>query len=759
MKKIVLKYLFLGTFLIYGHFSFSQCGVNAGVDQTITCGGAVQLNADPQWIDLNITGSSYTNVWSVYFTDINTGYAVADHHTIVKTSDGGITWSIVYQTLNNSNMLWDIYFPSANTGYAVGWEGSGGVFLKTTNGGINWTFSILNFDIKSVYFTDVNIGYIVGSGGTIRKTIDGGINWTTQISGTSVSLGSVYFTDANTGFAIGGEGTGSIILKTTNGGTNWAIQYSDPITQLWRLQFPNSNTGYAAGYKWGVGGVILKTTNGGNTWTTLNTGLQEWLYGVYFTDIDFGYVVGSNSTILKTANGGGTWQLQSLVSSTPNINILAINFPDSNTGFIIGGKPNYTPFFGKLSLSNNSFSWAPSTGLNASNIPNPIASPIIPTTYTVTMTTVNNCIAADNVSVNVNPLIVDAGNNHSATCGSSVLLNATTNYTGTGSLAYSWSPATGLNNTSIPNPIATVTENITYTVTVTTPNGCSASDNVTLSLIPLNTPEICIVTVDSITGKNEIVWEKPTSSSIDHYNVYKEGNQANVYNLIGSVLYDSLSKFIDTSSNPLQQANRYKISIFDFCNAETARSPHNMTIHLNINSGVGNSYNLIWNSYEGFSFPSYNIYRGTTAANMTLLSTVPSTLNSYTDLNPPSGYVYYQIEVVKPIPCSISKSLIISSRSNISTNNPSTNVNYYSQNPSEVQLYPNPFDNELKIVIKNTSFGLKEITIIDLLGKEWIKISTHLNSFTIDSKELPVGIYFLKIQTITHSSVKKVIKN
>ena len=35
---------------------------------------------------------------------------------------------------------------------------------------------------------------------------------------------------------------------------------------------------------------------------------------------------------------------------------------------------------------------------------------------------------------------------------------------------------------------------------------------------------------------------------------------------------------------------------------------------------------------------------------MTLLKTIASTLNSYTDLNPPAGYVYYQIEAVNPNP-------------------------------------------------------------------------------------------------------------
>lgn len=41
---------------------------------------------------------------------------------------------------------------------------------------------------------------------------------------------------------------------------------------------------------------------------------------------------------------------------------------------------------------------------------------------------------------------------------------------------YSWTPATGLNNTNIPNPVATPTSAITYTMTATIPSsGCAAS--------------------------------------------------------------------------------------------------------------------------------------------------------------------------------------------------------------------------------------------------------------------------------------------
>jgi photosystem II stability/assembly factor-like uncharacterized protein len=60
----------------------------------------------------------------------------------------------------------------------------------------------------------------VGQNGTILKTTNGGMNWVALLSGTSNELKSVYFTDFNTGYVVGGGLGGVNILKTTNGGTN-----------------------------------------------------------------------------------------------------------------------------------------------------------------------------------------------------------------------------------------------------------------------------------------------------------------------------------------------------------------------------------------------------------------------------------------------------------------------------------------------------------------------------------------------------------
>jgi hypothetical protein len=164
-------------------------------------------------------------------------------------------------------------------------------------------------------------------------------------------------------------------------------------------------------------------------------------------------------------------------------------------------------------------------------------------------------------------------------------------------------------------------------------------------------PSICIVTVDSATGKNLVVWERPVSNLIDSYYVYKETIQSDLYELIGKLGYNDLSVFLDTNSNPAVKADRYRISIIDSCGIESALSPPHKTMHLTINKGINGENNLIWDHYVGFAFNSYKILRGNSPGSLRPVALIQNNLTSYSDINPPAGLLFYQVVVVKPDPC------------------------------------------------------------------------------------------------------------
>ena len=124
------------------------------------------------------------------------------------------------------------------------------------------------------------------------------------------------------------------------------------------------------------------------------------------------------------------------------------------------------------------YSWSPTTGLSNATIANPIASPTINTTYTLTASNLSGCSDTSIVKVTVNPLpTANAGSDVFICPGASSFLSGS----GTGS-SYLWSPSSGLNNNTILSPTASPNETTTYTLTVNSSLGCTASDQVVVNV-------------------------------------------------------------------------------------------------------------------------------------------------------------------------------------------------------------------------------------------------------------------------------------
>jgi photosystem II stability/assembly factor-like uncharacterized protein len=283
------------------YFTNSVTGYAGGVTSPGTALMLKTTNGGTTWDSLSL-GIIMGYLSAIVFTDVETGYAVGGGQfwyppssvgTILKTTDGGMTWNNSYPGLTHP--LWSVQFPDKNTGYAVGFSS----IYKTTNAGVSWdSLPVMNsYDLNSVFFTDSINGFMVADHGYIFKTVNGGSDWIIQNSGTTNYLNSVYFLNALTGYVVGGNGT---ILKTTNGGTDWVSLNSGTLSFLSSAYFTDSVTGYVVGQN----GIILQTADGGVNWIS-QTMPAYWLRQVYFANPDTGYAVGAGGIILKTTNGGG----------------------------------------------------------------------------------------------------------------------------------------------------------------------------------------------------------------------------------------------------------------------------------------------------------------------------------------------------------------------------------------------------------------------------------------------------------------------
>jgi hypothetical protein len=256
---------------------------------------------------------------------------------------------------------------------------------------------------------------------------------------------------------------------------------------------------------------------------------------------------------------------------------------------------------------------------------------------------------------------------------------------------------------------------------------------------PPLTPSLCFVTVDSVSKKNKLVWGTP-QGTIETFGIYRETNVSGDYALVEFV--DARSgNFIDVQSGPDQKANRYKLVAVDTCGNISLSSPVYKTMHLTINKGQGDGWNLIWDGYEGFSFGTYNIMRSLNGSPFELLSQVASNLNSFTDLNVPHQQVAYRVEVVMSDLCSEENNT--QARASRSNEAGSLITGIETESPS-VALYPNPTSSVLNLQTPENTAG--RYIVYNALGQQ-ILSGKFLGPQLLDVSELGSGLYIFVLTT------------
>jgi len=249
-------------------------------------------------------------------------------------------------------------------------------------------------------------------------------------------------------------------------------------------------------------------------------------------------------------------------------------------------------------------------------------------------------------------------------------------------------------------------------------------------------PEICLITVDSTSTKNVIVWEKPVSTVIDSFRIYR--NIVGVYTHIGSVAYNALSDFTDNTPgiNPDNTSYKYEISALDTCGNESVLSDFHKTIHLQISLGIPPAINLSWDDYIGFTSWYYRILRDSTGmGNWELKDSVDSGTLSWTDPTPPqTPDLSYLVEAVLPAGCTAT--LMKKGKNYNTSKSNKANKQATGIQDSEVfktlevlNVYPNPFTSKTQISYNLTQRAQVLLEVYNILGK---KVQTLINEVQND---------------------------
>jgi gliding motility-associated-like protein len=458
---------------------------NAGPDTSVCTGQGIQLNASGgsvyTWSPA--TGLSQTNI-----PDPIASPVTATTYTVIVTDTNGCVNSdsllvtvnslpVVSTSADTSICLNDSTQISASGGTGYQWSPSGSL----SDPGISSPFaSPASTTIYTVVVTDQN-GCIDSS--TVTVTVNP-LPATGAIAGpSSICVGdtgtftvattpnSTYSWQINNGSILSGDGTNSVTASWNTGGSNviWVTETStfgcvgDSVSfSVTVNDLPVAEAG--TNEQVCLGESVQLNATGGTTylWTPA-TGLSA----TNIPDPVANPATTTQYTVLVT-DGNGCRNSDSVtvtVNPLPSITIT----PDTDICITSSIQLN--------AGGGTAYTWSPATTLDDPGIPNPVATPVSTTTYTVTVTDVNGCIDSSSVTITVNPLPVIVASGDTTICeGTGAVITAT------GGVTYAWSPSGSLSNSNISNPVASPVVNTTYTVTGTDANGCSNEDMVTVNV-------------------------------------------------------------------------------------------------------------------------------------------------------------------------------------------------------------------------------------------------------------------------------------
>jgi prepilin-type N-terminal cleavage/methylation domain-containing protein len=348
-----------------------------------------------------------TDLNAIDMVDASNGWAVGNGGVILRTSDGGGTWTT--QTSGTTNDLLGVYARSTSRVYAVGklgtllYSSGNGTWIAQTSGSVvdlsgvfsysdsrvwtvgatgvllrctsNCTLSTAVWalkttgttnDLAAVWYDDGTVGcggscpgneqiWIAGKAGTIRacSSSSGTCSGTTpsfsaQTSGTTNDITSLTVATRARLWASGKAGT----LLTNSGTSTWTVQTSGTTSDLLGVATVPSGTSNA----WAVGalGAGRVTSDIGVTWAQDATGVGVDLLGVSAASATQQWAVGKGGTIISTVTPLPIWTAikdDNLVSRPAPV------CPDAAHGDVALGATPIISFFWSDSTGDTAATW------------------------------------------------------------------------------------------------------------------------------------------------------------------------------------------------------------------------------------------------------------------------------------------------------------------------------------------------------------------------------------------------------------------
>ncbi|MHA4812121.1 T9SS type B sorting domain-containing protein [Flavitalea flava] len=188
------------------------------------------------------------------------------------------------------------------------------------------------------------------------------------------------------------------------------------------------------------------------------------------------------------------------------------------------------------------YSWTPAIYLTDPNVPDPgVNGPLNTTTYNLTVTDGKGCtsLQSDAVVVKVTPpAAIRIGNDTSILAGQPVSMNVE-DINGSGFESFRWTPATGLDNAAIRDPVASPEGSVTYTVLASTAAGCRALGKRSVKVYSVSDIFVPNAFTPNGDGHNDVLHARPVGiREFKYFAIFNRWGQRIFYTADPSIGWD-----------------------------------------------------------------------------------------------------------------------------------------------------------------------------------------------------------------------------
>ena len=277
------------------------------------------------------------------------------------------------------------------------------------------------------------------------------------------------------------------------------------------------------------------------------------------------------------------------------------------------------------------YQWVPSTGLSRDDIPNPMASPTVTTTYTLIVTDSVGCTDSATMTITVLPLPpANAGPDTAICIGKSVRLQAS------GGVDYVWTPSTGLSDDSIADPVADPVVTTLYTVTVTDTNGCFDTDDL---LLTVNDLPIVDAGLDTIICRKQPAYLRATGASQYIWTPTTGLSDPNNANPLATPDFTQRYKVLGIDGNGCENTDSILVTVIQLPEASGSPDTSICKFQVATLSVSGNGYRYLWSNNER-----------TTSIVVTPNDTTTYWVVPYGESNCPGDTVFITVNVEQNLP-------------------------------------------------------------------------------------------------------------